>query len=82
MKTNYGQFIYNKKRLLKLTEGKLAEYTDMSVRHLRNIEKGITMPKLDTIIKLGDALNKIYIKICERTILSQINSQIFFMPVE
>lgn len=57
MKTNYGQFIHDKRRLLKLTGEKLAERTDMSVRHLRNIEKGITMPKLDTIIKLGNALN-------------------------
>lgn len=57
MKTNYGQFIHNKRRLLNLTGESLAERTDMSVRHLRNIEKGITMPKLDTIIKLANALN-------------------------
>ncbi len=29
----------------------------MSDRHLRNIEKGNTVPKLDTVIKLGNALN-------------------------
>ena len=57
MKTNYGKIIYNKRRSLKLTEEKLAEYSDMSTRHLRNIEKGDTVPKLDTVIKLGKSLN-------------------------
>ncbi len=57
MKTNYGKLIRNKRRSLNLTEEKLAEDTDMSDRHLRNIEKGTTMPKLDTVIKIGNALN-------------------------
>ena len=57
MKTNYGKIIHKKRRSLKLTEEKLAEYSDMSPRHLRNIEKGDTLPKLDTVIKLGNALN-------------------------
>ncbi len=39
-----------------MTEEKLAEDTDMSDRHIRNIEKGNTVPKLDTVIKLGNAL--------------------------
>ena len=56
MKTNYGQIIRDKRCSLKLTGEKLAEHTDMSVRHLRNIEKGNTVPKLDTVIKLGNAL--------------------------
>ncbi len=57
MKTNYGQLIHDKRRSLNLTEEKLAEHTDMSDRHLRNIEKGTTVPKLDTVIKIGNALN-------------------------
>ena len=57
MKTNYGKLIHEKRRSLKLTEEKLAEHTDMSDRHLRNIEKGNTIPKLDTVIRLGNALN-------------------------
>ncbi len=57
MKTNYGQLIRDKRRSLNLTEEKLAEDTDMSDRHLRNIEKGTTVPKLDTVIKIGNALN-------------------------
>ena len=57
MKTNYGEIIHNKRKSLKLTGEKLAEYSDMSTRHLRNIEKGLTVPKLDTIIKLGRSLS-------------------------
>lgn len=56
MKTSYGQLIQAKRRSLKLTGEKLAEHTNISVRHLRNIEKGDTVPKLDTVIKLGNAL--------------------------
>lgn len=29
----------------------------MSDRQIRNIEKGITIPKLDTVIKIGNALD-------------------------
>jgi len=57
MKTNYGKFIHNKRRSLKITEEKLAEHSDISSRHIRNIEKGVTVPKLDTVIKLGKSLN-------------------------
>ena len=57
MKTNYGEIIHNKRKSLKLTGEELAEYSDMSTRHLRNIEKGVTVPKLDTVIKLGKSLN-------------------------
>ncbi len=56
MKINYGQLIHNKRRSLNMTEEKLAEDTDMSDRHIRNIEKGNTVPKLDTVIKIGNAL--------------------------
>lgn len=57
MKTNYGKIIHDKRRSLKLTEEILAEHSNMSPRHLRNIEKGITIPKLDTVIKLGRSLS-------------------------
>lgn len=57
MKTNYGQLIHNKRLSLKLTEEQLAENTDISDRHLRNIEKGNTIPRMDTVIKLCHALN-------------------------
>lgn len=39
------------------TEEKLAELADMSDRELRNIESGAVIPKLDSVIKLGDALD-------------------------
>ena len=57
MKATYGQIVHAKRISLKLTEQKLAEHTDISDRHLRNIERGITVPKLDTVIKLGKSLN-------------------------
>ena len=57
MKKNFGKYVHNQRRLLKITEEKLAEHTNISDRHLRNIEKGNTVPKLDTVIKLGNALN-------------------------
>lgn len=56
MKTTYGKIIQSKRLALKLTEEKLAEYSDLSTRHLRNIEKGLTIPKLDTVIRLGKSL--------------------------
>ena len=56
MKTNYGKIIHEKRRSLMLTEEKLAEHSNMSPRHIRNIEKCSTIPKLDTVIKLGKSL--------------------------
>ena len=57
MKTNYGAIVHDKRKSLKLIEEKLAEYSNMSTRHLRNIEKGVTVPELDTVIKIGKSLN-------------------------
>ena len=57
MKTNYGEIIHDKRKSLKLTGELLAEYSNMNTRHLRDIEKGVTVPKLDTVIKLGKSLN-------------------------
>ena len=57
MKTNYGKIIHAKRCSLKLTGEKLAEHSNLSTRHLRNIEKGVTIPKLDTVIKLGRSLS-------------------------
>ena len=57
MKTNYGKIIHDKRCSLKLTGEKLAEHSNLSTRHLRNIEKGVTIPKLDTVIKLGRSLS-------------------------
>ncbi len=53
----FGEVVRQKRCALNLTEEKLAELVDMSDREIRNIEKGTSIPKLDTVIKLGDALN-------------------------
>lgn len=54
---NYGQIVHDKRRERKMTEEKLAELTDRSDREIRNIESGVSIPKLDTVIKISNALN-------------------------
>lgn len=54
---DYGPMIRQKRRVLHFTEEKLAELVDMSDREIRNIERGTVIPKLDSVIKLGDALD-------------------------
>lgn len=53
----YGTFIQQKRHESNLTEEGLAERIGMSDREIRNIEKGYVLPKLDTVIRLGTALN-------------------------
>ncbi len=53
----FGAFVRRKRRESKITEEKLAELTDMSDKQIRNIEKGTSTPKLDSVIKIGTALN-------------------------
>ena len=55
--SEYGQLVRQKRRASELTEENLAERIEMSDRQIRNIEKGITIPKLDTVIKIGTALD-------------------------
>lgn len=55
--SDYGHMIRQKRRGMHFTEEKLAELADMSDRELRNIESGAVIPKLDSVIKLGDALD-------------------------
>ena len=55
--SEYGQLVRKKRRASELTEENLAERIEMSDRQIRNIEKGITIPKLDTVIKIGNALD-------------------------
>ena len=57
MRTKYGKIIHDKRRTFQLTGEKLAEHSNISPRHLRNIEKGVAIPKLDTVIKLGRSLS-------------------------
>ena len=55
--SEYGELVRQKLRASELTEENLAERIEMSDRQIRNIEKGITIPKLDTVIKIGTALD-------------------------
>ena len=55
--SEYGELVRQKRRASELTEENLAERIEMSDRQIRNIEKGITIPKLDTVIKIGTALD-------------------------
>lgn len=54
---SYGQMIHNKRRSIKMTEEKLAELTDRSDKEIRNIESGASIPKLDTVIRISNALD-------------------------
>lgn len=53
---SYGAFVRQKRHESNLTEEVLAERIGMSDREIRNIESGITVPKLDTVMKIGEAL--------------------------
>ena len=55
--SEFGDLIRQRRRELHLTEERLAELADMSDRELRNIESGAVIPKLDSVVKLGDALD-------------------------
>lgn len=54
---NYGQMVHKKRRAIKMTEEKLAELTDRSDKEIRNIESGASIPKLDTVIRISNALD-------------------------
>ena len=54
---NYGQMVHEKRRAIKMTEEKLAELTDRSDKEIRNIESGASIPKLDTVVRISNALD-------------------------
>lgn len=55
--SSYGQLVHDKRRAIKMTEEKLAELTDRSDKEIRNIESGASIPKLDTVIRISNALD-------------------------
>lgn len=55
--SSYGQMIHEKRRAINMTEEKLAELIDRSDKEIRNIESGTSIPKLDTVIRISDALD-------------------------
>ncbi len=54
---NYGQMVHEKRRAINMTEEKLAELTDRSDKEIRNIETGASIPKLDTVVRISNALD-------------------------
>lgn len=54
---NYGQMVHEKRRAINMTEEKLAELTDRSDKEIRNIERGASIPKLDTVVRISNALD-------------------------
>lgn len=55
--SSYGQIVHDKRHAIKMTEEKLAELTDRSDKEIRNIESGESIPKLDTVIRISNALD-------------------------
>ena len=53
----YGDKVHERRISKNLTEEYLAELCDISDRSLRYIEAGHVVPKLDTVLKLADALD-------------------------
>ena len=49
-----GEFLYNKRNSLGYTQETVAAIVDISDRTLRNIEYGLVVPDIETIMKLWD----------------------------
>ena len=59
MKTrnNFGRKLRDTRKQQGLTQERLAELIDRSVEALSNIERGISLPNLETLQRLADALD-------------------------
>jgi len=55
-KKQIGAFIQRRRRELGLTQERLSEMIDCSLRHLVNIERGINGVSIEILLKLCDAL--------------------------
>ena len=51
-----GKFIAHKRREKNLTQEQLAEIVDISPTHMSVIERGVKTPKLDTFVRIANAL--------------------------
>ena len=49
-----GEFLYNKRNSLGYTQETVSAIVDISDRTLRNIEYGLVVPDIETIMKLWD----------------------------
>jgi y4mF family transcriptional regulator len=54
--TQIGITLRNRRNFLKITQGDLAEISGISERTLRNIEKGLANPELESLIKICEVL--------------------------
>lgn len=54
---NIGIRISQRRRELKMKQNQLAELTDLSNNHISNIENGHSIPSLETLAKICEALN-------------------------
>jgi putative transcriptional regulator len=57
--------IKNRRRLLKITQGDLAELSGVSLRTIKAIEKGSANPKLDLLLRILESLG-LALEITER----------------
>lgn len=49
---------------MKLTQNELAEYAGMSVRYYNKLEKGKSIPTIDTLMKIAEAYKMTLSEIC------------------
>lgn len=60
MKLDYSQIgkrIARRRRALKLTQSQVEEKTDLAYKYLSNIERGISIPSTEVIMRLAVALD-------------------------
>jgi len=56
--TKFGQVIRSNRELRGLSQEALAELADLNRSYLGEIERGTTVPSIETMQKLADALNE------------------------
>jgi len=54
--TEIGENIRNRRRFLAITQEDLADISEISERTLRDIEKGLANPELQSLMKICDVL--------------------------
>jgi transcriptional regulator with XRE-family HTH domain len=58
MEINVGKNTKRFRKLSGLTQEKLADKVDLSLRYIQNIEDGTRLPTIITLLKIAKALNK------------------------
>lgn len=57
LKVEFGKMVRQKRLAIGMRQMQLAKLADIELRHVYNIEQGITEPKLRTVVVLADILN-------------------------